>query len=146
MLETIKLGRRYDKDFEFTGAEGRLMPIYGGIPCGELGYLDDNIEGYVEIPNGLIGTGAYFVLQADGDSMVGAGINDSDLVIIRKQDYADDGDIVVAFVDSKVTLKRYYKLRDIKAYRLHAENEAYEDKIVKDCQVLGVAVKILKDL
>lgn len=146
MLETIKLGRRYDKDFEFTGAEGRLMPIYGGIPCGELGYLDDNIEGYVEIPNGLIGTGAYFVLQADGDSMVGAGINNSDLVIIRKQDYADDGDIVVAFVDSKVTLKRYYKLRDIKAYRLHAENEAYEDKIVKDCQVLGVAVKILKDL
>ena len=146
MLETIKLGRRYDKDFEFTGAEGSLMPIYGGIPCGELGYLDDNIEGYVEIPNGLIGTGAYFVLQADGDSMVGAGINDSDLVIIRKQDYADDGDIVVAFVDSKVTLKRYYKLRDIKAYRLHAENEAYEDKIVKDCQVLGVAVKILKDL
>ena len=146
MLETIKLGRRYDKDFEFTGEEGSLMPIYGGIPCGELGYLDDNIEGYVEIPNGLIGTGAYFVLQADGDSMVGAGINDSDLVIIRKQDYADDGDIVVAFVDSKVTLKRYYKLRDIKAYRLHAENEAYEDKIVKDCQVLGVAVKILKDL
>ena len=70
--------------------------------------MDDNIEGYVEIPNGLIGTGAYFVLQADGDSMVGAGINDSDLVIIRKQDYADDGDIVVAFVDSKVTLKRYY--------------------------------------
>ena len=146
MLETIKLGRRYDKDFEFTGAEGRLMPIYGGIPCGELGYLDDNIEGYVEIPNGLIGAGTYFVLQADGDSMVGAGINDSDLVIILKQDYADDGDIVVAFVDSKVTLKRYYKLRDIKAYRLHAENEAYEDKIVKDCQVLGVAVKILKDL
>ena len=146
MLEIIKSGRRYDENFEFTGTEGSLMPIYGGIPCGELGYLDDNIEGYVEIPNGLIGTGAYFVLQADGDSMVGAGINDSDLVIIRKQDYADDGDIVVAFVDSKVTLKRYYKLRDIKAYRLHAENEAYEDKIVKDCQVLGVAVKILKDL
>ena len=146
MLEILNLGRRYDKDFEFTGAEGSLMPIYGDIPCGELGYLDDNIEGYVEIPNGLIGTGEYFVLQADGDSMIGAGINDTDLVIIRKQDYADDGDIVVAFVDSKVTLKRYYKLRDIKAYRLHAENEAYEDKIVKDCQVLGVAVKILKDL
>ena len=146
MLDIIKSGRRYDKDYEFTGAEGTLMPIYGGIPCGELGYLDDNIEGYVEIPESLIGTGSYFVLQADGDSMIGAGINDSDLVIIRKHDYADDGDIVVAFVDSKVTLKRYYKLRDIKAYRLHAENEAYEDKIVKDCQVLGVAVKILKDL
>ena len=146
MLDIIKSGRRYDKDYEFTGTEGNLMPIYGGIPCGELGYLDDNIEGYVEIPESLIGTGSYFVLQADGDSMIGAGINDSDLVIIRKQDYADDGDIVVAFVDSKVTLKRYYKLRDIKAYRLHAENEAYEDKIVKECKVLGVAVKILKDL
>ena len=146
MLEIIKSGRRYDKDFEFTGAEGKLMPIYGDVPCGELGYLDDDIEGYVEIPENLIGTGSYFVLQADGDSMIGAGINDSDLVIIRKQNYADDGDIVVAFVDSKVTLKRYYKLRDIKAYRLHAENEAYKDKIVKECKVLGVAVKILKDL
>ena len=146
MVDIIRAGRRYDKDYEFTGSERNLMPIYGGVPCGELGYLDDNIEGYVEIPNGLIGTGAYFVFQSYGDSMIGAGINDSDLLIIRKQDYADDGDIVVAFVDSKVTLKRYYKLRDIKAYRLHAENEAYEDKIVKECQVLGVAVKILKDL
>lgn len=146
MLDKITSRRRYDKDYEFIGSEGELIPIYGGIPCGELGYLDDNVEGYVEIPESLIGTGSYFVLQADGDSMVGAGINDSDLVIIRKQNYADDGDIVVAFVDSEVTLKRYYKLRDIKAYRLHAENDMYEDKIVKDCQVLGVAVKILKDL
>jgi repressor LexA len=146
MLDKITSRRRYDKDYEFIGSEGELIPIYGGIPCGELGYLDDNVEGYVEIPESLIGTGSYFVLQADGDSMVGAGINASDLVIIRKQNYADDGDIVVAFVDSEVTLKRYYKLRDIKAYRLHAENDMYEDKIVKDCQVLGVAVKILKDL
>ena len=146
MLDKITSRRRYDKDYEFIGSEGELIPIYGGIPCGELGYLDDNVEGYVEIPESLIGTGSYFVLQAVGDSMVGAGINDSDLVIIRKQNYADDGDIVVAFVDSEVTLKRYYKLRDIKAYRLHAENDMYEDKIVKDCQVLGVAVKILKDL
>ena len=58
MLDIIKSGRRYDKDYEFTGAEGNLMPIYGGIPCGELGYLDDNIEGYVEIPESLIGTGS----------------------------------------------------------------------------------------
>jgi SOS regulatory protein LexA len=134
------------KTLDFSDYNGILLPIYGGVPCGELGYLDDNLEGYVEIPESLIGSDSYFVLQADGDSMINAGINDEDLLIIRKQDSAEDGDIVVAFVDSEVTLKRYYKLNDIQAYKLHPENEAYDDKIVKDCRVLGVAIKILKDL
>lgn len=146
MIGTITAKSRYDKDYDFSDYNGILLPIYGGVPCGELGYLDDNLEGYVEIPESLIGSDSYFVLQADGDSMINAGINDEDLLIIRKQDSAEDGDIVVAFVDSEVTLKRYYKLNDIQAYKLHPENEAYDDKIVKDCRVLGVAIKILKDL
>lgn len=126
-----------------------IFPVCGDISCGYPKFLDDEIESYLEIPESMIGQGDFFVLRADGDSMIGADINSGDLVLVRKQSYAEDGQIVVAFTDEydeEVVLKRYFELRDKKLYKLHPENPKYEDIIVKQCTVIGVAVKVLRDI
>ena len=78
--------------------------------------------------------------------MIGAGINDGDILIIRMQNHADNGQIVVARIDQDVTLKRYFLIEDEKKYRLHPENDKYEDIITQECNVMGVAVKIIKSI
>ena len=79
--------------------------------------------------------------------MIEAGINDGDMVVIRRQDTASPGQIVVALVDDdEATLKRYYPEPKKRRVRLHPENKAMEDIIVPNCVIQGVAVKVLKDL
>ncbi len=123
-----------------------IVQIYGNIPCGALNILDDGFNGYMEIPNEMLGDGEFFALRAEGDSMIGAGICDGDLVIIRKQSYATKGQIVVAFVDGETTLKRFYPHAETKITELRPENENYDSIITKDCTILGVAVKVMRDL
>lgn len=123
-----------------------LIPVYGEIPCGEPNTLNGQIKGHIEIPNKMLGMGDYFVLQAKGSSMIGAGIEDGDLVIVKKQDYADESQIVVAFVDGETTLKRFYKNEKHQLIELRPENNEYKTIYADDCQILGVAVKIIKDL
>ena len=123
-----------------------VLPIYGNISCGQLKFIDDNLEGYIEIPKQMIGDGDCFVLRTSGDSMIDADIYDGDLIIIKRQSTAENGDIVAAMIDNEVTLKRFFKLDDVKKYKLHPENTNYNDIIVDECDVLGVAVKIIKNL
>ena len=78
--------------------------------------------------------------------MIEAGINDGDMVLIRVQNTAEVGDIVVALIDDEVTLKRYYPDHVHKQIRLHPENRTMTDIIVPDCIIQGVAVKLIKDL
>ena len=78
--------------------------------------------------------------------MIDAGIKTGDLIIIKQQNYAEDGQIVVARLGENVTLKKYYKLETNKQVVLHHENEKYDDIVIKDCDIVGVAVKIIKDL
>ncbi len=126
-----------------------IFPLYGDISCGYPRFLDDEIESYLEIPESMIGQGEFFVLRAKGDSMIGADINNGDLVLVKKQSYAEDGQIVVAFTDEydeEVVLKRYFELKDENLYKLHPENSEYEDIIVKNCTVIGIAVNVLRDI
>ena len=74
------------------------------------------------------------------------GIEDGDLVLIRQQNYAERGQIVVALVEDDATLKRYYPDPENNRVRLHPENSRMEDIYVDSCQIQGVAVKVLKDL
>ncbi len=129
-----------------TDSETVAVAVVGRVPCGSLTEEFQSIDGYVRLPVSLVGRGEFFMLKAYGDSMVGAGIDDGDLVLIRRQSRADDGDIVVALVDGEVTLKRLYIDRDIGAVRLHPENDAMADIIVPSCEIQGVAVKVIKDL
>ena len=123
-----------------------IIPIYGDISCGQLKSIDNNIEGYIEIPRYMIGDGNYFVLHTSGDSMINADIHDGDLIIIKRQSTADNGNIVAVMIDNEVTLKRFFRLDNIRKYKLHPENSNYDDIIVDNCDILGVAVKILKNL
>ena len=78
--------------------------------------------------------------------MIEAGINDGDLVLVRHQNFADPGQIVVALTEDEATLKRFYPEPENRRVRLHPENSAMDDIFVENCTVQGVAVKVLKNL
>ena len=78
--------------------------------------------------------------------MINAGIKKGDLLVIKMQSHAENGDIAVVELDNKVTLKRFYKLEAKHQYKLHPENDKYEDIYLEKCNILGIAVKIIKDI
>lgn len=122
------------------------IPIVGTVACGTPILAEENIEEYVRLPISLTGRGKFFILRAEGDSMAEVGIDDGDLVIIRQQNTAETGQIIVALIDDEATLKRYYPEPQEQRIRLHPENSEYDDIYVDYCQVQGIAVKVLKDL
>ena len=83
------------------------VPLLGSVSCGIPKFAEENIEEYVCLPESLFGRGEFFLLRAWGDSMIGAGIEDGDLVLIRRQSTADYNQIVVALVEDEATLKRF---------------------------------------
>lgn len=129
-----------------------MMPVVGSIACGQPILAIEDVEEYIPIDVSLLGYGEYFGLVARGDSMIDAGIHDGDTVYVRKQNTAFDGEIVVAMVEDEcgdgwsATLKRFY--RDVKnsRYILHPENSMLDDIIVDKVHVVGVAVRVLKNL
>ena len=152
MLEMESDGEVVNGEFGFTTVamsgtgETVAVAVVGNVPCGSLTEEFQSIDGYMRLPVSLVGRGEFFLLRAYGDSMVGAGIDDGDMVLIRRSRSAIDGDIVVALVDGEVTLKRFYIDKAIGAVRLHPENETMADIIVPTCEIQGVAVKVFKDL
>ena len=129
-----------------------MMPVVGSIACGQPILAIEDVEEYIPINVGLLGYGEYFGLIARGDSMIDAGICDGDTVYVRKQSTAIDGEIVVAMVEDEfsdgwsATLKRFYRDMKNNRYILHPENSALEDIIVEKVHVVGVAVRVLKNL
>ena len=126
--------------------EGVKVPLLGTIACGIPKLAEENIESYVRLPVALFGKGPFFLLRAWGDSMVKAGIEDGDLVLIRQQDSAQPGQIVVALTGDEATLKRYYPEPLQHRIRLQPENDSMEPIYVRSCAIQGVAVKVLKEL
>lgn len=122
------------------------MGILGSVSCGTPDLAEEYVEQYVSFPTALFGKGEFFILRANGESMIGAGIDDGDLVVVRKQSEANEGQIVVALIENETTLKRLYF--DPKTYEvvLHPENERFHDIRVKSCVIQGVAVHVLKSL
>lgn len=138
----------HDVEWEITTIprDNSVFKIYGNISCGKLKFIDDNVVGYIEIPKEFIGDGDYFVLRTKGDSMINCGINDGDLLLIQRQTSAEDGQIAAIMVEDHVTLKRFYRMKKECKYRLHPENPKCQDIILDSCEILGIAVKIIKDL
>lgn len=133
----------YVKEKETYGI--RKIPLVGEIACGKPIYAEENIESYLPLPSEMFGRGEYYALKAKGDSMIGAGIDDGDIVFVRKQDYAKEGDIVVALIEDEATLKRM-KIGKDKRIVLHAENDRYADIETEELRIQGVAVKVLKTI
>ncbi len=127
------------------------LPVLGAISCGVPKFAEENIEEYVQVPAAWFGEGELFALRANGDSMINAGIDDGDLVIIKKQSYADANQIIVALIDNEdATLKRYRPQTDRRYIDLVPENEKYSTRTVDLAQeslvIQGVALKVIKDL
>ena len=129
-----------------TKTETTKVAILGAVSCGIPKFAEENIEEYVRLPISLFGSGDFYILRANGDSMINAGIEDGDLVLIRQQNYANEGQIVVALMEDEATLKRYYPEPQKRRIRLHPENSSMRDIYVANCIIQGVAVKVLKDL
>lgn len=119
-----------------------VIPLIGEIACGEPIFAVENIEGSYAFPKSLFGDGELFMLRAKGNSMIDAGINKGDLVVLRRQNTADDGEIVAALIEGEATLKRLFH-RDGKVV-LHPENKRMKDIILDSCEVQGVLISCIK--
>lgn len=126
-------------------------PLVGSIPCGSAQTEEENIREYISLPVSLFGSGQFYILEASGDSMVDAGIDDGDLVVIRTDCTAEIGDIVVALTeDNENTLKVYGGIdEDTNRAILEYRNQAkYPDKEIRVKQLIvqGVAKHVIKAL
>ena len=122
------------------------VPVIGTISCGTPLFAEENIDRYIPIPKSLVGNGNFFILTANGTSMINANIDDGDMVIVRQQETAEIGQIIVALIDDEATLKRFYIDEKNKKVRLHPENDSMEDMYFDKVQIQGVAVKVIKDV
>lgn len=123
------------------------VPLMGSISCGppsEAG--ENNIVEYLKFPQSIMGKGDYYILRASGDSMIDIGIESGDMVIIKSQTEAKDGDIVVARVEGSndFTLKRL--VSNGKKTYLHPENKNMGNMYFNEIEIYGVAVKVIKNL
>lgn len=118
------------------------VPVVGRVTAGQPILAVENIEDYFPLPRDFGQQGSLFMLKVRGDSMVEAGILDDDLVIVRQQDTADNGDIVVALIDDGATIKRFFKEAD--CVRLQPENRFMDPIIVKDVAILGKVVGLVR--
>ena len=134
------------RESRMTKTQTVKVAVLGAVSCGVPKFAEENIEEYVRLPVALFGSGEFYILRAKGDSLVDAGIEDGDLVLIRQQNYANEGQIVVALMEDEATLKRYDPEPQKRRIRLHPENSSMRDIYVANCIIQGVAVKVLKDL
>jgi repressor LexA len=120
------------------------LPVVGQVAAGQPILAEENIEEYVEVPTVAGGNEGEYVLRVRGESMVDAGILEGDYVVVRPQEQATDGDIVVAMVGEEATVKRFFRETD--HIRLQPENAAMEPIRSKDVRVLGRVVGLFRSV
>ncbi len=131
-------------NMEKTNYSVSRVPVLGNIVCGEPEYAEENFEEYVALPQSLFGKGEFFILKTHGSSMVDAGIEEGDMVVVKKQSTASHGDIVVALVENETTLKTLW-IKDGRVI-LHPENKDMDDIYPTECYIQGVAKHIIKSI
>lgn len=118
-----------------------IAPLVGKIACGTPIFAEENIEETFQLPTAIFGSEKVMLLHASGDSMIGAGIFDGDLVVATICNDAKDGDIVVALIDNEATLKRFYRKNG--TVILHPENPKYEDIIPEELVIQGIVKHVI---
>jgi len=124
----------------------RPLPLVGRVAAGAPLLAEENIEELVDVPAFMRQSDDDFVLHVHGDSMVDAGILDSDYIVVHNQSTAENGEIVVALVGDEATTKRFY--REGRSIRLQPENELYEPLVLDaaDVNIVGKVVGVLRSL
>ncbi len=120
------------------------LPLVGSVAAGQPVLAEENIEEYVSVPEAAGGGDGEYLLRIRGDSMKNAGILEGDLVVVRPQDTAREGEIVVALLGEEATVKRFFREAD--HIRLQPENETMEPIRSREVKVLGRVVGLLRSL
>jgi len=135
--------QKTNKEF-YSGRELVEVPIVGRIAAGAPILAEENIQDTFPIPIDFIGNSESFMLTVKGESMIEAGILDGDYILIKKQNTANNGDIVAALIGDEATVKTFYKEKD--HIRLQPENSSMEPIIVKECEILGKVAGVFRKL
>ncbi|MEY9093341.1 transcriptional repressor LexA [Paenibacillus sp. RC84] len=131
-----------DSDFALSIAQ---VPLIGKVTAGVPITATENIEDYFPLPMHLVSDYNVFMLNVVGESMIEAGIHNGDMVIVRQQQTANNGDIVVAMTDEdEATVKRFYKERD--HIRLQPENSAMDPILLNNVTILGKVIGLFRNI
>jgi len=129
-------------DPNFTRNNSTAVPVLGRVTAGTPNLAEENLEDYVAIPDIMLGDGEHFILLVKGDSMIEAGILDGDYIVVKKQQEARNGEIVVAMIDDSATVKRFYKENG--RFRLQPENSSMEPIYTKEVTILGKVISLYR--
>lgn len=120
------------------------VPLVGDVAAGTPILAQENITDTLLLPTDIVGDAPSFMLSVHGESMIEAGINDGDFVVVKEQPVANNGDIVVALIDDGATVKTYYREAD--HIRLQPENSTMEPIITTNCSICGKVVAVFRRL
>ncbi|MNS74418.1 LexA repressor [compost metagenome] len=141
--ETINSNKNQGKDF-YTQREMVEVPIIGKITAGEPILAVENVMDTFPIPIDFVGNSEAFMLKVRGESMIEAGILDGDNILVKKQNSARNGEIVVALIGDEATVKTFYKEKD--HIRLQPENSTMDPIIVPNCEILGKVAGVFRKM
>jgi repressor LexA len=136
------MGNAVDSVRSIVRAEG--LPLLGSVAAGQPVLAEENIEDYISVPEVAGGADGEYLLRIRGDSMKNAGILEGDFVVVRPQETAREGEIVVALLGEEATVKRFFREAD--HIRLQPENETMEPIRSKEVKVLGRVVGLLRSV
>ena len=131
------------KDF-YTHKELAEVPVIGKVTAGAPILAVENVTDTFPIPIDFVGNSEAFMLKVRGERMIEAGILDGDLILVKKQDSARNGEMVVALVGDEATVKTFYKEKD--HIRLQPENSTMDPIIVPDCKILGKVAGVFRKM
>ena len=123
-------------------SRGRTVPLIGKVTAGLPILAIENIEDYIVLPQDMLGHEELFALHVQGESMIDAGILDGDIIVVRRQENASNGDIVVAMIEDEATVKRIFY--ENKRVRLQPENPRMDPIYADSVQVLGKVTALLR--
>ncbi len=131
-----------DDNFNLSRREVVNIPLLGQVAAGQPLLAVENITEYFPIPSEYMPGGEVFMLKVKGDSMINMGIYEGDQIIVRKQNTASNGEVIVALVDDSATVKRFYKENG--HIRLQPENDFMDPIIVDNCEILGKVIGLIR--
>lgn len=120
------------------------LPVIGRVAAGQPILAEESIEDFMTLPVEFIGEGEHFILRVRGDSMIQAGIFHDDYIVVRRQQHANNGEIVVALVEDEATVKRFFKENG--HFRLQPENDMMQPIIVPAVTILGKVTSLLRKM
>ena len=140
----IEKGDKMNRAISLPQQQSAKVPLLGVVTAGQPILAVEDIEGYVPYQGGRYPANELFALRVRGESMIEAGINDGDYVVVKEQPVANNGDIVVAIIDDGATVKRFFREAD--HIRLQPENSTMDPIITTDCSIAGKVVAVFRRL